>query len=118
MTQWPTSSPWQCAVIAVTGTVPGLSRQQAQASITRHGARYGNTVTSRTTYLVWDGRKPSRKLREALRHGTPILLAHRFAHLVSQSQPPRLPAKTDPATLAHARHLLADTSQQPALPLL
>ena len=87
------SSAWHGAVIVVTGTIPGMTRQQAKTRIIGHGTQLGETGTGRATYPVWDGQQVSRKLREAVGLGTLIVTAQAFTHLADQTRPRRcLPA--------------------------
>ena len=106
------ASAWHGAVIVVTGIVPGMTRQQAKTRIIGHGAQLGGSVTGRTTCLVWDGRQASRKLREAVHRGTPIMTAQEFAQLADETYPPPLPTHTSPDTMDRARRLTATAGQQ------
>ena len=106
------SSAWHGAVIVVTGTIPGTTRQQAKTRIIGHGTQLGETGTRRATYPVWDSQQVSRKLREAVGLGTPIVTAQAFTHLADQTRPPPLPTSTSPDTMGRARRLLAAAGQQ------
>jgi DNA ligase (NAD+) len=60
------------AVFVLTGTLPHLTRQAAQALITAAGGRVTSSVTRKTTYVV-AGADPGSKYTQAERLGIPIL---------------------------------------------
>jgi DNA ligase (NAD+) len=56
----------------VTGTLAGLTRDEAKALIQAHGGKVSSSVSSKTSYLVV-GESPGSKLDEARKHGVPQL---------------------------------------------
>ena len=56
----------------VTGTLPGLSRKEAQALLKEHGARVASSVSRNTTFLL-AGERAGSKLEQAGKSGVPIL---------------------------------------------
>jgi DNA ligase (NAD+) len=56
----------------VTGTLAGLTRDEAKALIQAHGGKVSSAVSSKTAYLVV-GESPGSKLEEARKHGVPQL---------------------------------------------
>jgi DNA ligase (NAD+) len=56
----------------ITGTLPGLSREEAKALIQRNGGKVSDSVGRTTSYLV-AGESPGSKLRKAEELGIPIL---------------------------------------------
>lgn len=56
----------------ITGTLPTLSREQAQAFIEAHGGKITGSVSGNTSYLV-AGEKAGSKLDRALKLGIPIV---------------------------------------------
>jgi DNA ligase (NAD+) len=56
----------------ITGTLPGLSREEAKALIQRNGGKVSDSVGRTTSYLV-AGESPGSKLRKAEELGVPIL---------------------------------------------
>jgi len=54
----------------ITGTLAGVSREQARARIQEHGGKVASAVSSRTSYLLV-GQDPGSKLDEARRLGVP-----------------------------------------------
>ncbi|MBT9176413.1 MAG: DNA ligase [Firmicutes bacterium] len=56
----------------ITGTLPGLSREEATALITAHGGTVSSSVSARTNYLL-AGEKAGEKLTKALTLGVPVI---------------------------------------------
>lgn len=57
---------------ALTGTLPGLSRQQAEELIIRHGGSVSSSVSRKTSYLLL-GENPGSKAAKAQALGIPVL---------------------------------------------
>ncbi|GIX48250.1 MAG: DNA ligase [Candidatus Tectimicrobiota bacterium] len=68
----PAAGPLAGKVFVLTGTLPHLTRSQAQALITAAGGRVASAVSRKTDYVV-AGADPGSKYQEALRLGIPIL---------------------------------------------
>jgi DNA ligase (NAD+) len=56
----------------ITGTLPTLSREEAQALIQRHGGKVTGSVSSKTDYLLC-GEKAGSKLTKARQWGVPVI---------------------------------------------
>ncbi len=56
----------------VTGTLPGLSREQAKELIEQHGGKVTDSVSRNTSYLVV-GEAPGSKLQKARSLGVKII---------------------------------------------
>jgi len=69
----------------VTGRLDKYSRAMVQELITEQGGLVGNSVTSRTNYLI-SGEDSGSKLADASRLGIPILTEEEFTALIEQSQ--------------------------------
>lgn len=69
--------------VVVTGTLPSLSRQDAEAMIRQHGGIAGSAVSRKTSYLLC-GEKAGSKLQKAQEFGIPILDEEAFLKLLSQ----------------------------------
>ena len=68
--------------IVVTGTIPGLTREQAQAAITEAGGKSTSSVSAKTDFLV-AGENAGSKFDKATKLGVPILDADGFAALLA-----------------------------------
>jgi DNA ligase (NAD+) len=66
----------------LTGNLPGLSRQQAEDLISRHGGIISTSVSRKTSYLLL-GENPGSKLGKAQSLGIPILDEGAFMALVN-----------------------------------
>ena len=67
--------------LVVTGTLEGMTRQDAEALIFHHGGKPSSSVTRSTDYLVV-GNKPGSKLAKAKLLGTEILDQNQFKALL------------------------------------
>ena len=68
----PTGGAFSGLTLVVTGTLPTLSRQEAEAFIRRHGGTAASSVSRKTSYVV-AGEKAGGKLDKALTLGVPVL---------------------------------------------
>ena len=71
----------------VTGTLAGMSRQEAEDSIRELGGRAASSVSKSTHYLVV-GKSPGSKLTKARTLGIPILDEARFFHILDSRTKP------------------------------
>jgi DNA ligase (NAD+) len=74
----------QGMTLVVTGTLPTLSRQQAEDLIRRHGGMAGSAVSRKTAYLVC-GDKAGSKLDKARQLGIPVLDEQGLLALVGEA---------------------------------
>jgi len=65
----------------ITGTLPSLSREQAEALILEHGGNISSSVSKKTNYLLL-GENPGSKHTKALELGIPILDENGFKNLI------------------------------------
>ncbi len=70
----PTSSdqPFSGEVWVITGTLPGMSRDEAKAVIESHGGKVTSSVSARTDYLL-AGEKAGSKLQKAHQHDVEVV---------------------------------------------
>ena len=73
--------------LVVTGTLEGMTRQDAEAMIFHHGGKPSSSVTRSTDYLVV-GKKPGSKLAKAKLLGTEILDQDQFKALLEAEPEP------------------------------
>lgn len=59
--------------LAITGTLPSLSREQASELISAAGGKMVGSVSGKTSYLVMGETPGASKVQQATRHGVPIL---------------------------------------------
>ena len=69
--------------LVVTGTLPHLSRQEAEALIVRNGGKASGSVSKKTAYLV-AGEAAGSKLTKAQSLGVPVIDEAELYHLVGQ----------------------------------
>ena len=75
--------------VVITGTLAGLSRDQARAAVEDRGGKVAASVSKKTSYVV-AGDEPGSKLRKAQELGVPVLRpAELEALLAGGSVPPR-----------------------------
>ena len=66
------------ATFVISGTLDGLSREEAQIAIEQRGGKVTNSVSSRTTALIAGGSPGASKTRKAEELGIPIIDGDRF----------------------------------------
>jgi DNA ligase (NAD+) len=72
----------QGKTVVVTGTVPGLTREEAEEAITLRGGKSPGSVSKTTFALVVGEGAGASKLSKAEANGTPIVPAERFGDLL------------------------------------
>ena len=68
--------------IVVTGTLPTLSREDAEKLITQHGGKAGSSVSKKTAFVV-AGEKAGSKLAKAEALGIPVVDEASFLALIN-----------------------------------
>lgn len=68
--------------IVVTGTLQGLSREEAEALIASHGGKASSSVSKKTSFVL-AGEKAGSKLEKAASLGIPVLDAESFFRLIN-----------------------------------
>ena len=72
--------------LVVTGTLPGLSRQEAEDAIRAAGGKPAGSVSKKTDYLV-AGENAGSKLQKASELGVPVLDEDAFRRLLAGNEP-------------------------------
>ena len=67
--------------IVVTGTLPSLSREEAEALIARHGGKAGSSVSKKTSYVL-AGEKAGSKLTKAECLGITVINEETFLNML------------------------------------
>ena len=70
--------------IVVTGTLPSLSRDEAETLIAKHGGKASGSVSKKTAFVL-AGEKAGSKLTKAQTLGIPVLDEEAFLRMLSQS---------------------------------
>lgn len=83
-----TTTALQGKSLVVTGTLPGMTRADAEARIERAGGRVVKSVTRRTDWVV-AGDEPGSKLDRARELGVPVMDADEFVRLLASDPPGR-----------------------------
>jgi DNA ligase (NAD+) len=68
--------------LVVTGTLPGFSRQEAEAAIRQAGGRAASSVSKKTDYLL-AGEDAGSKLANAKKLGVPVIDEAEFRKLIA-----------------------------------
>lgn len=71
--------------IVVTGTLPSLSRQEAEALIVRNGGKASGSVSKKTAYVL-AGEAAGSKLTKAQTLGIPVIDEAEFLRMIDQAQ--------------------------------
>jgi DNA ligase (NAD+) len=77
------TGPLSGKILVLTGSLPNLTRSQAQALIERAGGKVGSSVTARTDYVVV-GEEAGAKLEKAVALGIPLLSEAELVALVGE----------------------------------
>jgi DNA ligase (NAD+) len=77
----PAAQPLAGLTFVITGTLPAMSRDDAQALIEAHGGKVTDSVSKKTDYLVV-GESPGSKLAKAQALGTKIIGEEELRKLV------------------------------------
>jgi DNA ligase (NAD+) len=72
------------ATFVVSGTVPGFSREEAQAAIEQRGGKAAGSVSRKTTALIVGDSPGASKSKKAEELGIPILDQHGFKRLLEE----------------------------------
>jgi DNA ligase (NAD+) len=70
----------------LTGTLPGITRDAAEAAVVARGGKVSGSVSKKTAYVV-AGDEPGSKLDKAKALGIAVLDAEQFARLLESTQP-------------------------------
>lgn len=73
--------------IVVTGTLPTLSRQEAEALIARNGGKASGSVSKKTAYVL-AGEAAGSKLTKARSLGVPVIEEAAFLRMIDQKETP------------------------------
>jgi len=73
--------------IVVTGTLPTLSREEAEKLIAQHGGKPSGSVSKKTAFVL-AGEKAGSKLTKAQSLGIPVLNEEAFMHMLAESTLP------------------------------
>lgn len=68
--------------VVVTGTLPSLSREEAEKLITQHGGKASGSVSKKTSFVL-AGEKAGSKLTKALDLGIPVMDEESFLNMLS-----------------------------------
>lgn len=70
--------------IVVTGTLPGLSRDEAEKLITDNGGKAASSVSKKTSFVL-AGEKAGSKLEKANRLGIPVISQEQFLEMINKN---------------------------------
>ena len=69
--------------VVITGTLPTLSRQEAEALVEAHGGHAAKSVSKKTAFIV-AGEKAGSKLQKAQKLGIPVLTEREFKERIGE----------------------------------
>lgn len=90
----PLAGPWEGLTVVITGSIPGMSRDEAKNAAEQLGATVSGSVSRKTSLLVV-GAEAGSKLDKAQSLGIPILPADDFLALL-QASSSTLPTRSEP----------------------
>jgi len=70
-------------IIVVTGTLPGMARDEAEALIRQHGGSATGSVSKRTSFVL-AGENPGSKIAKAIELGIPVLDLEHFFRMIGR----------------------------------
>ena len=70
--------------IVVTGTLPSLSRDEAEKLITDNGGKAASSVSKKTSFVL-AGEKAGSKLEKANRLGIPVISQEQFLEMINKN---------------------------------
>lgn len=71
------------ATIVVTGTLPSLSRQEAESLIAQYGGKAASSVSKKTAYVL-AGEAAGSKLTKAQQLGVPVITEEQFIQMINE----------------------------------
>jgi DNA ligase (NAD+) len=80
----PSDLPWNGLTFVITGTLPSMSRREAESKVKALGGSAASSVTGKTDYLV-AGESPGSKLNAATRLGTQVLDETAFLEMLGSA---------------------------------
>jgi DNA ligase (NAD+) len=79
------AGPWAGLTFVVTGTLPGMSREEAHEAVAARGGKATDGVSAKTSYLVV-GENPGSKLAKAEKLGVKTVDAAAFAKMLRETE--------------------------------
>jgi DNA ligase (NAD+) len=70
-------------IIVVTGTLPGMARDEAEALIRQHGGSATGSVSKRTSFVL-SGDNPGSKIAKATELGIPVIELEQFLRMIGR----------------------------------
>ncbi len=78
------TGPWAGLTFVITGTLPSMSREEAERAVEARGGKATEGVSAKTSYLV-AGERPGSKLAKAEKLGVKIVSAEEFDKMLKKS---------------------------------
>lgn len=85
--------PFSGKVVVITGTLPGMTREQASDVVQRAGAKVTGSVSKKTDFLIVGSDPSGSKRSKAEQLGIPILDADALQHMLDDARPATAPAE-------------------------